>query len=72
MSRQSVIRDLVNQVLLVKSITPELESLINSQLAAQGYISDTDYAALEYLMQAVDQGKVRQVASDRPTSKNLC
>lgn len=63
MSRQSVIRDLVNRALLIKSLTPELENMINSQLATQGYISDNDYEALEYLMQAVDQGKVRQTAS---------
>ena len=62
MSHKSVIRNLVNRALLVKSLTPEIESMINIQLSEQGYITDTDYEALEYLMQAVDQGRVRQVA----------
>ena len=62
MHSKSVIRNLVNRVLLVKQLTPELENMINHELSAQGYITDTDYEALEYLMQAVDQGKIRQVS----------
>jgi hypothetical protein len=61
MNNKSVIRNLVNRALLVKRLTPELESQINQELADQGYITDPDYEALEYLMQAIDQGKVRQV-----------
>ena len=61
MNNKSVIRNLVNRALLVKRLTPELESQINDELAEQGYITDPDYEALEYLMQAIDQGKVRQV-----------
>ena len=62
MKNKSVIRNLVSRALLVKRLTPELESLINQELSEQGYITDPDYEALEYLMQAVDQGKVRQVS----------
>ena len=59
---KSVIRNLVSRALLVKRLTREIENMINQELAEQGYISDPDYEALEYLMQAVDQGKVRQVS----------
>ncbi|PZV19548.1 MAG: hypothetical protein DCF20_00610 [Pseudanabaena sp.] len=62
MNKKSVIRNLVNRALLVKRLTPELENMINQELSDQGYISDPDYEALEYLMQAVEQGKVRQVS----------
>jgi hypothetical protein len=62
MINKSVIRNLVNRALLVKRLTPELENMINHELSAQGYITDPDYEALEYLMQAIDQGKVRQVS----------
>ena len=62
MNNKSVIRNLVSRALLVKRLTPELESLLNQELSDQGYITDPDYEALEYLMQAVDQGKVRQVS----------
>ncbi|MCA6501506.1 MAG: hypothetical protein ACK6CP_09590 [Pseudanabaena sp.] len=62
MSNKSVIRNLVNRALLVKRLTPELENMINLELSEQGYITDPDYEALEYVMQAIDQGKVRQVS----------
>lgn len=62
MNNKSVIRNLVNRALLVKRLTPELESMINQELSEQGYITDPDYEALEYLMQAIDQGRVRQVS----------
>ncbi len=61
MNNRSVIRNLVSRALLIKSLTPELENRINHELAEQGYITDPDYEALEYLMKAVDQGKVRQI-----------
>ncbi|MFN5263271.1 MAG: hypothetical protein ACK5EH_12865 [Pseudanabaena sp.] len=62
MSNKSVIRNLVNRALLVKRLTPELENMINLELSEQGYITDPDYESLEYVMQAIDQGKVRQVS----------
>jgi len=61
MNNRSTIRNLVNRALLVKRLTPELENLINQELSQQGYITDPDYEALEYLMQAIDQGRVQQV-----------
>ncbi|PZU97409.1 MAG: hypothetical protein DCE90_07600 [Pseudanabaena sp.] len=63
MTTKSVVRDLVSQALLIKRLTPEIETMINSELSKQGYINDLDYEALEYLMQAVNQGKVDQVKS---------
>jgi hypothetical protein len=62
MNNKSVIRNLVSRALLIKNLTPELENRINSELSEQGYITDPDYEALEYLMKAIDQGKVRQVS----------
>ena len=62
MSNKSVIRSLVNRALIVQRLTPELENMINHELSIQGCITDNDYEALEYLMQAVDQGKVQQVS----------
>ncbi|MDX2254946.1 MAG: hypothetical protein NW214_05470 [Pseudanabaenaceae cyanobacterium bins.39] len=61
MSNKTSIRNLVNRALLIKSLTPELENMISQQLSEQGYITDPDFEALEYLMKAVDQGKVKQV-----------
>ena len=61
MSNKSIIRNLVNRALLAKRFTPEMETLINQELSVQGYITDPDYEALEYPMQAIDQGRVRQV-----------
>lgn len=57
-----MIRNLVNRALLVKRLTPEIENKINQELSEQGYITDPDYEALEYLMQAIDQGKIKQVS----------
>jgi hypothetical protein len=62
MNNKTVIRHLVSRALLIKQLTPEIETMINQELSQQGYITDPDYEALEYLMQAVDQGKVRQVS----------
>ncbi|MFM7888811.1 MAG: hypothetical protein ACKPCM_19435 [Pseudanabaena sp.] len=61
MNNKSVIRNLVNRALLIKRLTPEMEILINQELSAKGYMTDSDYEALEYLMQVIDQGKVRQI-----------
>ena len=62
MNSRSIIRNLVSRALLIKRLTPEIEGMINRELSEQGYITDPDYEALEYLMQAVDQGKVLQVS----------
>ena len=62
MNNKSMIRNLVNRALLVKRLTPEIENKINQELSEQGYITDPDYEALEYLMQAIDQGKIKQVS----------
>jgi hypothetical protein len=62
MSNKSIIRTLVSRALLIKRLTPEIEGMINQELSEQGYITDPDYEALEYLMQAVDQGKILQVS----------
>ncbi|MBD2187552.1 hypothetical protein [Pseudanabaena mucicola] len=62
MNDRSVIKNLVSRALLVKRLTPELENMINRELSAQGYITDNDYEALEYLMQAVDKGQVQQIS----------
>lgn len=62
MNNKSIIRNLVSRALLIKRLTPEIEGMINQELSEQGYITDPDYEALEYLMQAVDQGKVLQVS----------
>jgi hypothetical protein len=58
----SIIRGLVNSALVDKTLTAELEQKINQQLNRQGFISDFDYAALECLMRAVNEGKIRQVS----------
>ncbi|WP_425214293.1 hypothetical protein [Tumidithrix helvetica] len=63
MAVKNVIRNLVNRALLVKQLTPEIEEEINLALTVQGYISDTEYEALEYLMKAMDEGKIRLTAS---------
>jgi hypothetical protein len=62
MEIKNVIRNLVNRALLIQQLTPELENEINLALTTQGYISDAEYEALEYLMRAMDEGKVRLTA----------
>jgi hypothetical protein len=62
MGNKTTIRNLVNRALLIKRLTPELEHMISLQLSEQGYITDPDFEALEYLMKAVDQGRVKQVS----------
>jgi hypothetical protein len=59
MAVKNVILNLVNRALLVKQLTPEIEAEINLALTVQGYISDAEYEALEHLMKAMDEGKVR-------------
>lgn len=57
-----MIRNLVNKALLVRQLTPEIEEEINLELSLKGFISDTDYAALEHLMREMDEGRIRLVA----------
>jgi len=47
---QPTIRQLVEQALYYRQITPEIENGINELLARLGYVSDVDYEALELLM----------------------
>lgn len=61
MASNSVVRELVSQALLIKRLTPEIENMINDEIAKQGHINDFDYEALEYLMKVVNQGKIHQV-----------
>ncbi|AFY49999.1 hypothetical protein Nos7524_4238 [Nostoc sp. PCC 7524] len=63
MRTKYVIRQLVEKALDIKKLTPEIENEINSELTAQGYISDVDYEALELLMSEMDAGRVQLVPS---------
>ncbi|AFY68923.1 hypothetical protein Pse7367_0620 [Thalassoporum mexicanum PCC 7367] len=62
MAAKSAIRNLVNQALFVRQLTPTIEDRINLELTVQGHISDDDFDALTNLMQAMDAGKIRLVA----------
>lgn len=57
------IRRLVAEALYIKQLTPEVENAINSELTRLGHISDTDYEALELLMEEMDAGRIQLVAS---------
>ncbi|MGL5083626.1 MAG: hypothetical protein ACRC8A_19260 [Microcoleaceae cyanobacterium] len=59
----NIIRKLVSKALYVKRLTPEIEDEINSELTRLGYISDTDYEALELLMEEMDAGRIKLVPS---------
>jgi hypothetical protein len=50
------IRQLVEQALYIKKLTPEIENAIN-------YISDVDYEALELLMSEMDAGRIKLIAN---------
>ncbi|MBF2003964.1 hypothetical protein ACF3DV_08765 [Chlorogloeopsis fritschii PCC 9212] len=63
MKTKYVIRQLVEKALFIKKLTPEIESEINSELTAMGYISDVDYEALELLMAEMDAGRIQLVPS---------
>ncbi|HIK07764.1 MAG TPA: hypothetical protein IGS40_24255 [Trichormus sp. M33_DOE_039] len=63
MRTKYVIRQLVEKALDIKKLTPEIENEINSELTQQGYISDTDYEALELLMAEMDAGRIQLVSS---------
>jgi len=57
------IRLLVEQALQHKRLTLDIEQKINYELTRLGYISDTDYEALELLMDEMDCGRIQAVAS---------
>jgi hypothetical protein len=57
------IQRLVGEALHLKQLTPQIETSINDALTRMGHISDVDYEALELLMQEMDEGRVKLVAS---------
>ncbi|MCA2641481.1 MULTISPECIES: hypothetical protein [unclassified Microcystis] len=61
MDTQPTIRQLVEQALYYRQITPEIENGINELLARRGYVSDVDYEALELLMDEMDEGRINLV-----------
>ena len=61
MDTQPTIRQLVEQALYCRQITPEIENGINELLARLGYVSDVDYEALELLMDEMDEGRINLV-----------
>jgi hypothetical protein len=62
---QPTIRQLVEQALYYRQITPEIESGINEALSRMGYVSDVDYEALELLMDEMDEGRINLVPRRR-------
>jgi len=58
---QPTIRQLVEQALYYRQITPEIENAINELLGRLGYVSDLDYEALELLMDEMDEGRINLV-----------
>ncbi|MBD2312088.1 hypothetical protein H6G20_10490 [Desertifilum sp. FACHB-1129] len=63
MKAPGAIRRLVEKVLYIRQLTPEIENEINTELTRLGYISDVDYEALELLMDEMDAGRIRLVPS---------
>lgn len=63
MKATGVIRQLVERVLYIKRLTPEIENEINTELTRLGYISDVDYEALELMMAEMDAGRIQLVPS---------
>lgn len=63
MKTKGVIRQLVERVLDIKRLTPEIENEINTELTRMGYISDVDYEALELMMAEMDAGRIQLVPS---------
>ncbi|MBC6420148.1 MAG: hypothetical protein GDA43_00200 [Hormoscilla sp. SP5CHS1] len=63
MKATNVIRQLVERVLYIKKLTPEIENEINTELTRLGYISDVDYEALELMMAEMDAGRIQLVPS---------
>lgn len=63
MRTSNVIRLLVERALHIKQLTPDIENEINDELTRQGYVSESEYEALELLMAEMDAGRVRLVPS---------
>ncbi|MGK7891345.1 MAG: hypothetical protein AB4042_18605 [Leptolyngbyaceae cyanobacterium] len=63
MKTTNVIRQLVEQALYIRQLTPDIENQINSELTQQGCVSEVEYEALELLMAEMDAGRVRLVPS---------
>lgn len=63
MNTAFAIRRLVEEALHTKCLTPEVEHAINFELTKMGYVSAVDYEALELLMEEMDEGRIRLVAS---------
>ncbi len=63
MTPTSLIRRLVEQIIYLKRLTPDLENAINAELTRLGYISDVDYEALELLMTEMDEGRIQLVSN---------
>jgi len=57
------IRQLVEQAIAARKLTPELERKINAELTRLGQVPDGDREALELLMAEMDAGRIRLVAS---------
>jgi hypothetical protein len=58
-----IIRQLVELALHLKKLTPDIENEINLELTRLGYISDSDYEALELLMSEMDAGRIQLVST---------
>jgi hypothetical protein len=63
MNSAFAIRRLVEEALYTQSLTPEIENAINFELTRLGYVSEVDYEALELLMEEMDEGRIRLIAS---------
>ncbi|KPQ38593.1 MAG: hypothetical protein ACLFM4_13550 [Phormidium sp.] len=63
MKASAAIRHLVEKVLYIKRLTPDLENQINAELTRMGYVSDVDYEALELLMDQMDRGVIQLVSN---------
>ena len=63
MKSTSVIRRLVQKVLYLKRLTPDIENAINEEMTRLGHISDVDYEALELMMEEMDSGRIQLVPS---------
>ncbi len=63
MKANHVIRQLVEQALYIRRLTPDMENQISCELTQLGCLSDVDYEALELLMSEMDAGRVQTVAS---------
>lgn len=63
MALNLTIRQLVEEALFIRRLTPYIENAINSELTRLGYVSDADYEALELLMEELDAGRIQLVSS---------